>query len=281
MIAAMLLAIDIGNTNVTIGSFRNGALVATRRAATDAARHAPTSSSCCSTDCSASTTPRSRDVAAIACASVVPALTDARRGRRGPARAAAADRRAPAPCRSPVRIDRPGEVGRGPARQRARRRRACTARRRSSSTSARRRRSTASAPTARSSAARSRPGSSSGSRRSPPGPRKLPRVELRHAGPGDRPRHGQRRSRAARSLGYQALVAGLLGADPARARRRRPASRRGDVHVDPDRRAVGGALGAATRGRRRDRPRPDPQGPGDPARRGRRRRAAGAGRCHE
>src|SRR3989442_11135858 len=31
---AMLLAIDIGNTNVTIGSFRNGALVATRRAAT-------------------------------------------------------------------------------------------------------------------------------------------------------------------------------------------------------------------------------------------------------
>ena len=39
IIAAMLLAIDIGNTNVTIGLLRNGALVATRRAATIAARH--------------------------------------------------------------------------------------------------------------------------------------------------------------------------------------------------------------------------------------------------
>ena len=34
IIAPMLLAIDIGNTNVTIGLLRNGALVATRRAAT-------------------------------------------------------------------------------------------------------------------------------------------------------------------------------------------------------------------------------------------------------
>ena len=32
----MLLALDIGNTNITTGSFRAGALVATRRAATDA-----------------------------------------------------------------------------------------------------------------------------------------------------------------------------------------------------------------------------------------------------
>ena len=31
---AMLLAVDVGNSNVTIGSFRNGALVAVRRAAT-------------------------------------------------------------------------------------------------------------------------------------------------------------------------------------------------------------------------------------------------------
>jgi type III pantothenate kinase len=30
----MLLAVDVGNSNVTIGSFRNGALVAVRRAAT-------------------------------------------------------------------------------------------------------------------------------------------------------------------------------------------------------------------------------------------------------
>jgi type III pantothenate kinase len=74
IIRAMLLAIDIGNTNITVGLLRNGALVATRRAAT---------------------VPRARadeievlldgllrlddgsfgDVSAIACASVVPALT--------------------------------------------------------------------------------------------------------------------------------------------------------------------------------------------------------------
>jgi type III pantothenate kinase len=74
IIRAMLLAIDIGNTNITVGLLRNGALVATRRAAT---------------------VPRATadeievlldgllrlddgsfgDVSAIACASVVPALT--------------------------------------------------------------------------------------------------------------------------------------------------------------------------------------------------------------
>ena len=32
----MLLALDIGNTNITIGLFRAGALLATRRAATEA-----------------------------------------------------------------------------------------------------------------------------------------------------------------------------------------------------------------------------------------------------
>ncbi len=35
IIRAMLLALDIGNTNVTVGLFRAGALLATRRAATD------------------------------------------------------------------------------------------------------------------------------------------------------------------------------------------------------------------------------------------------------
>ena len=35
IIGAMLLALDIGNTNVTLGLFRAGALLATRRAATD------------------------------------------------------------------------------------------------------------------------------------------------------------------------------------------------------------------------------------------------------
>ena len=34
IILAMLLALDIGNTNVTLGLFRAGALLATRRAAT-------------------------------------------------------------------------------------------------------------------------------------------------------------------------------------------------------------------------------------------------------
>ena len=31
---AMLLAVDVGNSNITIGSFKNGSLVAVRRAAT-------------------------------------------------------------------------------------------------------------------------------------------------------------------------------------------------------------------------------------------------------
>src|SRR6185437_4327196 len=35
IIGAMLLALDVGNTNVTLGLFRAGALLATRRAATD------------------------------------------------------------------------------------------------------------------------------------------------------------------------------------------------------------------------------------------------------
>ena len=30
----MLLAVDVGNSNITIGSFRNGSLIAVRRAAT-------------------------------------------------------------------------------------------------------------------------------------------------------------------------------------------------------------------------------------------------------
>ena len=74
IIPAMLLAIDIGNTNITIGLLRNGALVATRRAATlpratadeievllDGLLHLDDASF--------------GDVDAIACASVVPALT--------------------------------------------------------------------------------------------------------------------------------------------------------------------------------------------------------------
>ena len=59
MIRAMLLAVDIGNSNVTIGSFRNGSLVAVRRAATAAPARRRTSWSSSSRACSASTTRRS------------------------------------------------------------------------------------------------------------------------------------------------------------------------------------------------------------------------------
>jgi type III pantothenate kinase len=105
----MLLAIDIGNTNITIGLLRNGALVASRRAATvaratadeidvllDGLLHLDDASF--------------GDVDAIACASVVPALTAhvetiaTRRER--PLTVALAGT-----VPIPIRTDRPGEVG--------------------------------------------------------------------------------------------------------------------------------------------------------------------------
>ena len=107
----MLLALDIGNTNVTAGLFRAGALLATRRAADRRRGRRPTSSSSCSTGCCGSTGSRLADLDAIALASVVPALT-------GAVESIAA---APRPRRScppgagtvplAVRVDRPGEVG--------------------------------------------------------------------------------------------------------------------------------------------------------------------------
>ena len=76
IIAPMLLAIDIGNTNVTIGLLRNRrALVATRAPRTNAAGDRRRAGARCSTACCASTTARSPTSTAIACASVVPALT--------------------------------------------------------------------------------------------------------------------------------------------------------------------------------------------------------------
>ena len=109
IIVAMLLAIDIGNTNVTIGLLRAGALVATRRAGSD---------------------PRTTgdqfellldgllrldgvdltDITAVACASVVPLLTaqvEALASRRGLPLTVATAGTVPIP----VRVDRPGEVG--------------------------------------------------------------------------------------------------------------------------------------------------------------------------
>jgi type III pantothenate kinase len=74
IIRAMLLAIDIGNTNITVGLLRNGALVATRRAATVPRATADEIEVLLDgllrlDDASFG------DVSAIACASVVPALT--------------------------------------------------------------------------------------------------------------------------------------------------------------------------------------------------------------
>jgi type III pantothenate kinase len=74
IIRAMLLAIDIGNTNITVGLLRNGVLVATRRAATVPRATADEIEVLLDgllrlDDASFG------DVSAIACASVVPALT--------------------------------------------------------------------------------------------------------------------------------------------------------------------------------------------------------------
>ncbi|MEW5991165.1 MAG: type III pantothenate kinase [Chloroflexota bacterium] len=105
----MLLAIDVGNSNVTIGRFRNGSLVGTRRSGTnprasadelelllDGLLHLDDASFA--------------DVSAIACASVVPALTAA-------LESIAARRERPIVVAGvgtvplPVRVERPGDVG--------------------------------------------------------------------------------------------------------------------------------------------------------------------------
>ncbi|MEA2654161.1 MAG: type pantothenate kinase [Chloroflexota bacterium] len=109
IILAMLLALDIGNTNITVGLFRAGALLATRRAATDVR----------------STTDEIEllidgllrldglsiaDIDAIALASVVPTLS-------GAIEAIAERRDHPLLVASAgtvplaVRVDRPGDVG--------------------------------------------------------------------------------------------------------------------------------------------------------------------------
>jgi type III pantothenate kinase len=105
----MLLAIDIGNTNITTGLFQNGLLVATRRAATNRA-----------------TTPDElelliegllgldmldlRGISALACASVVPSLTSAIESvalRRDLTLVLATAGHVPLP----IRVERPDEVG--------------------------------------------------------------------------------------------------------------------------------------------------------------------------
>ena len=105
----MLLAIDVGNTNVTVGSFRNGALVATRRTATRP--HATADElELRLIDLLRLDGAVLADVSAIACASVVPSLTAA-------LEAVAERHDLPIVVASagtvplPVRVERPGEVG--------------------------------------------------------------------------------------------------------------------------------------------------------------------------
>jgi type III pantothenate kinase len=109
MIGRMLLAIDIGNTNVTVGSFRNGRLVATRRTATDPAA-TPDELELRLADLLRLDEAVLADVSAIACASVVPRLTDAL--------AAVAERlerdlvvASAGTVPIPIRVDRPSDVG--------------------------------------------------------------------------------------------------------------------------------------------------------------------------
>ena len=105
----MLLAIDIGNSNVTLGSFRNGHLTAVRRAATPH-EATPDELEVLLEDLLRLDDAAFADVSAIACASVVPAVTAAlevvatRRER--PLLLAGAGT-----VPIPIRTDRPGDVG--------------------------------------------------------------------------------------------------------------------------------------------------------------------------
>jgi type III pantothenate kinase len=105
----MLLALDIGNTNVTLGLFRAGAFLATRRMATDA--RATTDELEVALDGLLRLDGVTlADVDAISLASVVPALTSAVE-----AIAVRRDRQllvaGPGTVPLPIRVERPGDVG--------------------------------------------------------------------------------------------------------------------------------------------------------------------------
>lgn len=105
----MLLALDIGNTNVTTGSFRAGALVATRRAATDARASADEVELLIDGLLRLDDTTLG-DISAISLASVVPAMTaavEAVAARRGQPLLVASAGSVPLA----VRTDRPADVG--------------------------------------------------------------------------------------------------------------------------------------------------------------------------
>ncbi len=105
----MLLAIDIGNTNVTLGWFRDGSLLGTRRAAT-AARASTDELEILLEDLLRLDGLAFADIAALVAASVVPALTDRleavaiRRDR--PLLVAGAGS-----VPIPIRVERPAEIG--------------------------------------------------------------------------------------------------------------------------------------------------------------------------
>lgn len=105
----MLLAIDIGNSNVTLGSFRSGHLTAVRRAATPR-KATPDELEVLLEDLLRLDDAAFADVSAIACASVVPAVTAA-------LEVVAARRERPLLLAGagtvpiPIRTDRPSEVG--------------------------------------------------------------------------------------------------------------------------------------------------------------------------
>jgi type III pantothenate kinase len=105
----VLLAIDVGNTNVTIGSFRNGSLTAVRRAATPRSV-TPDELEVLLEDLLHLDDAAFADVSAIASASVVPAISEA-------LETVATRRERPLLIASagtvpiPVRVDRPSDVG--------------------------------------------------------------------------------------------------------------------------------------------------------------------------
>ena len=105
----MLLVIDIGNTNVTTGLVRSGALVATRRVATDG-RATSDALEAALVTLLALDAASFADIDAIACASVVPVLTrhlETLADRRDLPLVVAAAGTVPIA----VRVDRPSEVG--------------------------------------------------------------------------------------------------------------------------------------------------------------------------
>ena len=267
MIPRMLLAIDIGNTNVTLGLVADGALV-DGAGGRDAPRGhggragGPARAACSALDGRASPTSRR-----IARRVGRPRADRHDRGRRRPPRdpdprrggRERADRRPGGPA---------GRGGRRPARQRARggppprhagHRRA---------TSGPRRRSTASARTARSSAARSRPGLELGLEALAARTAKLPRVELRTPDRAIGRDTVERDPDAARCSATRRWRRGCSRGSAPSSRRPPGIDARGRPR-DPDRRPVRRAVGARRRGRGRHRPGPHAQGPRDPPRGGR------------